>query len=173
MLNLSNILSFSRAGLALAFLSDSIIFRLAAIICAMITDSLDGFIARRRGVASQFGAVLDPIMDKFFVFFAAGILFRQDRLLSWQLTTLFSRDIAICFFGVYLLWSRGWKDYECRSLLWGKVATILQFFILIFLTVNFKVHNIVYYIFILIGIGTFIELTSLFKKVSKLSHRGS
>src|ERR1700722_5041518 len=114
MLNLSNVLSLSRAALALVFLQENMVLRLIAIILAMISDVLDGYIARRLGTTSQFGAILDPIMDKFFVFFAGGILYLEGWLSGAGLLMLLSRDISLCIFGVYLVIMRGWKDYECK-----------------------------------------------------------
>jgi CDP-diacylglycerol---glycerol-3-phosphate 3-phosphatidyltransferase len=82
LLNLSNILSLSRAGFALAFLQENPFFRLLAILLAMVSDFLDGYIARKQKMTTQFGAILDPIMDKFFVFFAGGVFYLEKKFAS-------------------------------------------------------------------------------------------
>src|SRR5262245_35088893 len=102
LLNFSNILSLSRAGFALAFLQENPFVRLLAILMAMTSDFLDGYIARRQKMTTQFGAVLDPIMDKFFVFFAGGIFCVEKKLSGLELGALLSRDVSICFFGIFL-----------------------------------------------------------------------
>jgi CDP-diacylglycerol---glycerol-3-phosphate 3-phosphatidyltransferase len=166
MLNLSNILSLSRAGFAFAFLQENIALRIIAIVLAMLTDFFDGFIARRWGTVTQFGAILDPIMDKFFVFFASGILYIEGSLQPWQLFTLLSRDISLCLFGLYLAVNRAWKGYECKAIWWGKITTVAQFFILIGLTCGYIFPSFVYLGFILMGILAFIELLTGFRRIS-------
>lgn len=164
MLNLSNILSFSRAGLALAFLQDQPSIRVIAIVLAMLTDFFDGFFARRQGTASQFGAILDPIMDKFFVFFAAGIFFVEMRLHTWQFVTLLSRDISLCAFALYLGLVKGWKNYECKAIWWGKLTTAVQFVILITLCLKIELPFYVFIVFVVMACFAFYELVSGYRK---------
>ena len=57
MLTISNILSFSRAPLALLFLYKSVSIRIAATILAMLTDSIDGYFARKTKSTTKFGAI--------------------------------------------------------------------------------------------------------------------
>ena len=95
MLSLSNSLSFLRAPLAFLFLIDNTPCRLVAIFLAMLTDSIDGYLARRRRTATQFGAILDPAMDKFFVFFALTGLFLESKLALWQGCAIVARDFKL------------------------------------------------------------------------------
>lgn len=168
MLNLSNVLSLSRAGFALAFLQENSQIRLLAIVLAMVSDFLDGFIARRQGTTTQFGAFLDPIMDKFFVFFAGGVLYLEGRLLTWELCTLFARDISICVFGIYLGIVKGWKGYECKAIFWGKLTTAAQFLVLIGLTLHFAFPGYVYLLFVMMGGFAFLELLAGYRKKTNL-----
>ncbi len=158
MLNLSNVLSLSRAAFALAFLQENPLIRLTAIALAMISDFLDGYLARRQRTTSQFGAILDPIMDKFFVFFAGGVFYLEGKLSTWELGTLLSRDISLCLFGLYLGVVKGWKGYECKAIWWGKITTVAQFALLTGLTINFVFPRFVYFIFVLMAAFAFIEL---------------
>lgn len=168
MLNLSNVLSLSRAGFALAFLQENIMIRVIAIFLAMGTDFLDGFIARRQGTATPFGAILDPIMDKFFVFFAGGVLYIEGALASWELTSLLSRDLSLCLFGLFLGLVKGWKGYECKAIWWGKITTAAQFFVLIGLSIHFVFPRPIYLLFILMAAFAFIELLTGFYKKERL-----
>ena len=158
MLTCSNVLSLSRAGFALAFLHNHPWIRIAAVVCAMCSDILDGFIARKQGSASHFGAILDPVMDKFFVFFAAGMLYREASLSISGLVAFFARDVGICLFGLYLFITAGWKEYECKSIFWGKATTTVQFIVLILLCFNGSVSHIFFWLLTLCGIAAFIEL---------------
>jgi len=164
MLTLSNVLSLSRAGFALAFLQENALVRLIAVVLAMITDFLDGFIARRSKSTTQFGAILDPVMDKFFVFFAGGILYLEGALALWQFVALVSRDLSLCVFGLYLLFVRGWKEYECRGIFWGKIITSGQFIILVGLTLQLQFNLFVYTAFFVMAFFAFLELCTRHRK---------
>lgn len=169
MLTLSNVISLSRALFALAFLQDQVLVRLIAITLAMLSDFLDGFIARRSGTATSFGAILDPIMDKFFVFFVGGVFYLEHRLATWELMTLLSRDLSLCFFGLYLLCVKGFKAYECRAILWGKITTMAQFGVLVGLTLHTVFPGYVYLLFIIMAFFAFIELLIGYRRLHKES----
>ncbi len=83
MLTLSNSLSFIRAPLALLFLTENTFLRILAVLLAMLTDSVDGYFARRSKSVSRFGTILDPTMDKFFVYFVLSILVLQNSIPLW------------------------------------------------------------------------------------------
>jgi CDP-diacylglycerol---glycerol-3-phosphate 3-phosphatidyltransferase len=158
LLNFSNVLSLSRAGFALAFLQENPLVRLLAIVCAMASDFLDGYIARRQCMTTQFGAILDPIMDKFFVFFAGGVFYLEKKLSGMELGALLSRDVSICLFGLFLGLVKGWKGYECKAIWWGKITTVAQFGFLIGLTFNVSFPTYVYAIFMMMAGFAFLEL---------------
>lgn len=168
MLSLSNSLSFLRAPLAFLFLVENTTFRIIAILLAMFTDSIDGYLARRRKSVTRFGAILDPAMDKFFVFFALTVLFYEGRLELWQSCAMISRDFFLCLFGLYLSISGDWQNYQFTSIRWGKVTTALQFLVLVGLTLGIRFKYYLYGIFILFGLLAFIELCQL-KKNTALS----
>lgn len=165
MINLSNSLSLLRAPLALLFLAESPTLRLMAILLAMITDSIDGYLARRSKTTTRVGAVLDPAMDKFFVFFALGILFAESKIELWQALMMVSRDFALCLFGLYLSLSGLWQTYEFRSIRWGKLTTALQFFVLIGMTLSYPIPFYVFYAFVVFALLGLYELFQ-FKKLS-------
>jgi phosphatidylglycerophosphate synthase len=137
--------------------------RLLAIFLAMLTDSIDGYLARKRRTTTQFGAILDPAMDKFFVFFSLGILLVEKKLELWQGCSMVARDFSLCIFGLYISLSGQWNAYECKALRWGKVSTALQFLVLIGLTLGYKPPSFLYVIFILFGVLAFIELFGMKK----------
>jgi CDP-diacylglycerol--glycerol-3-phosphate 3-phosphatidyltransferase len=161
MLSLSNALSLLRAPLALLFLVEKPLFRLIAIILAMFTDMIDGYLARRSSSVTQLGAILDPTMDKFFVFFALGVFLMEGRLEIWQACSMVARDFFLCLFAIYLAIARKWHAYEFRSIRWGKVSTALQFFILIGLSLEIAFPWHVYTLFVISGSLAFIELLKL------------
>lgn len=162
MLTLSNILTIMRFPAAFLFLVDSTSVRLIAIAIAMLSDSLDGYFARKNKTVSQLGAILDPIMDKFFAFFALGILVAEGHILLWQMGALVARDFFLCFFAIYLACTRKWDDINFHSVLWGKITTAGQFVVLVSIVVGLSVPWYGYGIFIFLGLLTVVEL---FKKI--------
>ncbi|MBS0615126.1 MAG: CDP-alcohol phosphatidyltransferase family protein [Verrucomicrobia bacterium] len=166
MWNLSNSLSLLRAPLAFLFLVDNEMLRLMAILLAMLTDSIDGFLARKYQKTTRIGAILDPAMDKFFVFFALAIFWGEHRLELWQAVAMLSRDIALCLFGVYLMASGLWQSFEFRAIRWGKITTAMQFIILIGLTFGIVFPWYTYTLFVLFGVLALYELFQ-FKLIPK------
>lgn len=161
MFSLSNSLSLLRAPLALLFLYQSVPIRLTAIVLAMFTDYIDGFLARKRRSATQFGAILDPAMDKLFVFIALSVLFSENQLSLWHIIAMISRDFALCLFGIYLTVTGNWQHYQFKSIRWGKITTALQFFVLGALSMHIPLPSFLYVIFIVFGFLALIELFQL------------
>jgi CDP-diacylglycerol---glycerol-3-phosphate 3-phosphatidyltransferase len=159
--NLSNSLTLSRAPLAFFFLSESVSLRLTALILAMLTDCVDGYVARKTRTTSQLGAVLDPLMDKFFVFFVLIVLFSEGRIELWQSMSMITRDFFLCLFGLYLSIFRLWDNYKYKSIGWGKISTSMQFIILIGLTIGYTFPSFLFTLFILTGSLAFLQLLKL------------
>lgn len=167
MLNPPNSLSFLRAPLALLFIIDNTTLRTVTILLAMLTDCIDGYLARRYRYTSRFGAVLDPIMDKFFVYVAMTVLIYDQTLLPWQAATMLARDFFLFLFAIYLIITGTWKVFRLQAIRWGKVATASQFIILTALVTKFSIPNFAYYFFILFGFLSFIELIQISRRMSQ------
>ena len=163
----SNILSVLRGFLVLLFLIDNPYYRCLAIFLAMITDVLDGYLARRWNMTSAFGAALDPLMDKFFVFFILGIFLKEQRLQVWQALSLMSRDFAVFAFFIYLISKKQWSSFNIQSFITGKVTTTIQFFVLLALTIGLHIPSYLYIAFIVLGFIAFIELYFISKRIPK------
>jgi phosphatidylglycerophosphate synthase len=158
MFTLSNFLSFIRAPLALVFLQKNVTLRVIAIVLAMISDSIDGYFARRNKSVSKFGAILDPVMDKFFVYFVLLILFLEKNILLWQVLTLLSRDFALILYGISIVILRKWPSLKLRPIRWGKVTTAMQFLIIIGITLGYNFSWYIYALFVIFGILALAEL---------------
>ena len=124
----------------------------------MLTDSIDGYLARRFQSVTPLGAILDPVMDKFFVSFALVVLIHEGRLSFHEGLLMLSRDFFLCAFGLYLVLRRQWKIYSFRSVRWGKATTALQFFVLIGLALGYTFPLSLFGVFFLFGFLTFWEL---------------
>jgi CDP-diacylglycerol---glycerol-3-phosphate 3-phosphatidyltransferase len=62
---------------------------------AMATDWFDGRIARRRGVTSALGSLLDPIADKVFVLAVLIMLIEDGIWPAWMVAAIVAREILI------------------------------------------------------------------------------
>lgn len=153
-----NIISLIRGPLAFLFLFENTFCRALAVLGALMTDILDGYLARRLGQTSQLGAMIDPLMDKFFVFFVVGVLIHEDRLQLWQALSLISRDFAVLFFGCYLALRGAWSNFQFQSIWCGKITTSLQFIVFFGLLFQYQIPNVVFYSFITLGFFALIEL---------------
>ena len=161
MFTISNSLSFIRLPLAFLFLQENPTLRLFAILLAALTDSIDGYLARRTQSTSQFGAILDPAMDKFFVYFALAIFYREGQIASWECATMISRDFFLCLYGIVMLATRRSKAIVPRSVRWGKITTALQFTVLAGLVYHISFPWIAFAAFVAMGWLAFLELFQL------------
>jgi CDP-diacylglycerol--glycerol-3-phosphate 3-phosphatidyltransferase/cardiolipin synthase len=127
LLNLPNALSLSRLALVPFFVASSATgTRVALVAAAAVTDLLDGWLARRRGVATRLGAILDPIADRTFVLAALAVLVAEGALGVWQCAVLLTRDVATTVGFVVARVARRLRAVELQARLAGKVTTALQ-----------------------------------------------
>lgn len=70
---------------------------LAAIIfsAAAITDYLDGYLARRRGLVTDLGKVMDPVADKLLVSCSFIMLASLQWIPAWMVCIIIGREIAV------------------------------------------------------------------------------
>lgn len=62
---------------------------------AMATDWFDGRIARRRGVTSQIGSLLDPIADKVLVLAVLVMLIEDGVWPGWMVSAIVARELLV------------------------------------------------------------------------------
>ena len=93
----------------------------AAIVFAVagVTDQIDGYLARRWHVESQFGKVADPLADRLMIDAAVVLLWLEGRLPLIALAVILARDILLVG-GYKLVVPRGY-EFEVNFL--GKAAT--------------------------------------------------
>jgi CDP-diacylglycerol--glycerol-3-phosphate 3-phosphatidyltransferase len=68
----------------------AIVFTLAA-----ITDLLDGYLARKLGVVSVLGKMLDPLADKLIVMATLVWMVPMERMPAWAVTLLLAREFSV------------------------------------------------------------------------------
>lgn len=101
-MNLPNRLTLGRLVLTALFviaLSGDFLFHgtaaLLFFILATITDYLDGVIARRMNLTTDFGKLMDPLVDKILVASAFILLVTYDALPAWAVIVIISREFLI------------------------------------------------------------------------------
>ena len=109
-------------------IKDDIICRIVCVsifIVASLTDMLDGKIARKYNLVTNFGKLMDPLADKFMVFGALlAMLVKYDYLQSvfvWAAAVIMFRELAV---SSLRLLAAGKKDPSASWL--GKVKTVSQ-----------------------------------------------
>ena len=64
-------------------------------IIASITDSIDGYIARKYNQVSDFGKFIDPLADKLLVMAAILIFVERGQMASWEAMLIITREFAV------------------------------------------------------------------------------
>ena len=89
---------------------------------ASLTDFLDGYIARKLNLVTDFGKLMDPLVDKILTSAVFIILSKEDMIPAWITITIISREFLVT--GLRLLASNQGKVLSADSL--GKWKTISQ-----------------------------------------------
>jgi len=126
-----NLLSMLRLALVPVFLVLVIqgrdLLALAVLIFSTLTDFLDGLIARRFGLITRLGQLIDPAADRLFIFATIlGLAFR-DVIPWWLFFVILARDVFLAVLGVVLA-NAGYGPLPVHHL--GKAATFCLFFAL-------------------------------------------
>ena len=104
---------------------DSQIFRYLAasiFIVASLTDMLDGKIARKYNLVTNFGKFMDPLADKLLVCAALICLVELEQLPAWMVIVIVSREFIIS--GFRLVASD--NGVVIAASYWGKFKTTFQ-----------------------------------------------
>ncbi len=103
-------------GPVVAFIA-GIMFSIAA-----ITDYLDGYLARRKGLVSKLGKIMDPLADKLLVSCSLIMMVAQGWIPGWIVCIIIGRELAIT--GLRNVISDGGGDVSASNL--GKYKTGFQ-----------------------------------------------
>lgn len=101
-------------------------------IAASLTDLLDGKIARKYNLVTNFGKFMDPLADKLLVSAAMICLVQMGRLAAWVVIIIISREFIIS--GFRLIASD--NGTVIAASYWGKFKTLFQMLMIIVLIMN-------------------------------------
>ena len=132
LLNLPNVISLSRLVLAAGFIvAPGPRERAALIVVAAASDFLDGWLARRSGAATRWGALIDPVADRAFVFTAICVYLFEGSVTTGQYFTFLARDLATAT-GFLVARAVTWlRPVEFKARMSGKIVTVLQLLMLL------------------------------------------
>ncbi len=105
----------------------------ALFVTASLTDLLDGKIARKYNMVTNFGKFMDPLADKLLVCAALICLVSTDRLPAWIVIVIISREFIIS--GFRLVASD--NGVVIAASYWGKFKTTFQMLMIIVLLLDF------------------------------------
>ncbi|HIT90189.1 MAG TPA: CDP-diacylglycerol--glycerol-3-phosphate 3-phosphatidyltransferase [Candidatus Merdenecus merdavium] len=106
---------------------------LAIFIVASFTDWLDGYIARKNNIVTNFGKFMDPLADKLLVCAAMICLVDLDKIPSWVVIIIISREFIISGFRLIA----ADHDIVIAASMWGKFKTVSQMIMIILLIGDF------------------------------------
>ena len=106
----------------------------AIFIVASLTDMLDGKIARKYNLVTNFGKFMDPLADKLLVCSAMICLIELDRLAAWIVIVIIAREFIIS--GFRLVASD--NGVVIAASYWGKFKTTFQMLMVIVLILDIQ-----------------------------------
>lgn len=102
---------------------------LAIFVVASLTDTLDGYLARRDHLVTNFGKFMDPLADKLLVCSAMICMIELGCLPSWVVIVIIGREFVIS--GFRLIASD--NGVVIAANYWGKIKTVCQMVMIIVL----------------------------------------
>ena len=139
-------------------------------IVASLTDLLDGKIARKYHLVTNFGKFMDPLADKLLVCSALICLIELGQIPAWVVIIIISREFIIS--GFRLVASD--NGVVIAASYWGKFKTVFQMTAVILLILNLEPLKLVADIVLWIAVAlTVISLADYIYKNHKVLTEGS
>lgn len=107
---------------------------LVIFVIASLTDMLDGKIARKYDLVTNFGKFMDPLADKLLVCAALICLIELDRIPSWIVIIIISREFIISGFRLVAADNR----VIIAANYWGKFKTTFQMIMVCLMIANIE-----------------------------------
>ena len=139
----------------------------AIFIIASLTDALDGHIARKYNLITNFGKFMDPLADKLLVTSTMiALIPLEDAIVplkAWVVILIIAREFFMTGFRTIAME----KNVVIAAGKSGKLKTIFQMFMIIFLLLNIDNTIFIYISKVLIYISVFLTVYSLTEYVIK------
>lgn len=132
----------------------------AVFIVASLTDFLDGHLARKWNLVTNFGKIMDPFADKLLVLTALIYLAIEGTIPGWPVIIIIGRELLVT--SLRALAADSGIILAARNL--GKFKTVSQMFSIIFLILGFHVVGL-----LLLYIAVALTIISLIDYIVQLS----
>ena len=126
--------------------------RIAALVlfcAASFTDFLDGFIARKYHLVTNFGKFMDPLADKLLVCSALICFVVKGELAAWIVIIIMAREFIIS--GFRLVASD--NGVVIAANMWGKLKTVSQMIMIILIILDLEALCVLKNIFIYLALA--------------------
>lgn len=119
-----------------------IVYRYIALgifVMASATDALDGYVARKYNMITDFGKLMDPLADKILVSSALIILIELGSISSWIVSIVIAREFIIS--GIRLIATE--KNIIIAASPLGKLKTVSQMLSVILMLLSIKAISLI------------------------------
>lgn len=144
-MNLPNIITMIRIGLvpvfmllALSGVSDSGLWATIVFVIASITDGIDGYVARKYNMITNFGKFIDPLADKLLVTSAVLIFVEMGIMPAWVAMIIIARDLVVSS----LRMVGAAEGRVIQAVFSGKLKTMVHIICVVVLMLNIAPANI-------------------------------
>ena len=141
----------------------SVYAALAVFVIASLTDLLDGKIARKYNLVTNFGKFMDPLADKLLVTSALICFVSMGRMPAWVVLIIIAREFIIS--GFRLVASDA--GVVIAASYWGKIKTTVQMITIIFMLPDFGGSTVYIIEQILIYLSLILTIVSLVDYIVK------
>ncbi len=140
---------------------------LAIFIVASLTDLLDGKIARKYNLVTNFGKFMDPLADKLLVCSALICLVEMAKLPAWMVIIIIAREFIIS--GFRLIASD--NGVVIAASYWGKFKTTFQMVMICLLIADIEaislITNVIVWIALILTVVSLIDYLLKNKDIMK------
>ncbi len=116
----------------------SFLFALIVFAAASLTDMFDGRIARKRGLVTDFGKLMDPLADKILVSAALICFIRLNVVSCIVVVIVIFREFLVTSFRLIAVE----KGKVIAADIWGKAKTVFQIFVIIWALAGLELNYI-------------------------------
>ena len=134
---------------------------LAIFVAASLTDTADGYIARKYNLITDFGKFMDPLADKLLVCSAMICLVRTGELPAWIVIIIIAREFIISGFRL----GAADNGIVIAASWWGKIKTVCQMAMIIVILLDIDALRPLE--LVLIAAATVLTIVSLADYITK------
>lgn len=123
------------SGCSMAFLNISVTnwIIILLFILASYTDHLDGKIARKKDMITNFGKFADPLADKILIITSMLLLVESGKLPAWIPIIIIFREFAVSGYRLIAVQNNG---QVIAANIWGKIKTVTQMIAIVLMYIS-------------------------------------